>query len=76
MAESELITVGNYIRLAEAELAQGLLDEAGIESVIIDDNVGRMIGWNVVGGFKLQVNKQDADLAYRLVHSTVPTTEP
>lgn len=67
MADSELTTVGNYILLAEAELAQSFLDNNGIESVIIDDNMGRMLGWNVVGGFKLQVKKQDSDTALRLL---------
>lgn len=72
MADRELITVGNYVRLAEAELAQSVLDDGGIESVIIDDNMGRMLGWNVVGGFKLQVNKQEADVAVQLLSVAGP----
>jgi len=67
MADRELITVGNYVRLSEVELAQSVLQDSGIESVIIDDNMGRMLGWNVVGGFKLQVNKEDADVAFQLL---------
>lgn len=67
MADSEAITVGNYFLLTEAELVQGLLEDGGIKSVIIDDNVGRMLGWNVVGGFKLQVNKSDAEVALQLL---------
>jgi hypothetical protein len=72
MADREPITVGNYVRLSEAELAQSVLDDGGIESVIIDDNMGRMLGWNVVGGFKLQVNKEDADVALQLLSVTEP----
>lgn len=67
MPDTDLITVGNYISLPEAELVRGILDEAGIESVLIDDNMGRMLGWNVVGGFKLQVNQEDADAALKLL---------
>jgi hypothetical protein len=63
----DLITIGNYTFLSEAELARGILDDAGIESVLIDDNMGRMLGWNVVGGFKLQVNKDNADAAIKLL---------
>jgi len=72
MADGELITVGNYVRLPEAELAQSVLHHGGVESFIIDDNMGRMLGWNVVGGFKLQVNKADADVALQLLSATEP----
>lgn len=72
MADSELITVGNYFLLSEAELVQSLLEDGGIKSVIIDDNMGRMLGWNVVGGFKLQVKKGDADVALQLFKAAEP----
>ena len=72
MADGELITVGNYLGLPEVELAQSVLHDSGVESVIIDDNIGRMLGWNVVGGFKLQVNKADADVARQLLRVTEP----
>ena len=65
MSDRDLITVGNYTSLPEVELAQGILDDAGIDSVLVDDNVGRMLAWTVVGGFKLQVNKEDADAALK-----------
>jgi predicted permease len=55
-----------------AELAQSILDDAGIESVVIDDNMGRMLGWNVGGGFKLQVNKENAEVALRLLSAPKP----
>ena len=67
MPEGELITVGNYSRIDEAEFAQGILETAGIESVLLDDNVGRMLPWLVVGGFRLQVNSDDADAATQLL---------
>ena|SRR5579859_5929574 len=67
MPDPDFITVGNYIWLPEAELAQGVLDDAGIESFLIDENMGRMLGWNAVGGFKLQVNKDNANTAIKLL---------
>ena len=76
MPDVELITVGNYSGLPEAELAQGILDSAGIESVLVDENVGRMLTWTVVGGFKLQVNKDDADAAVKLLGSSIATGNP
>ena len=76
MADVELITVGNYSGLPEAELAQGVLDAAGIESVLVDENVGRMLTWTVVGGFKLQVNKDDAEAAVKLLSSSIVTANP
>lgn len=76
MADVELITVGNYSGLPEAELAQGILDTAGIESVLVDENVGRMLTWTVVGGFKLQVNKDDAESAVKLLSSSIAAGNP
>jgi|SRR6185437_7089336 len=76
MPDVELITVGNYSGLPEAELAQGILNAAGIESVLVDENVGRMLPWIVVGGFKLQVNKDDADAAVGLLSSSIATGNP
>lgn len=73
MRDAELITVGNYTFLPEAEIAQGILDEAGIESVLLDDNAGRMLSWIAVGGFRLQVNKGDADAAITLLSAPQPT---
>ena len=48
MAGSELITVGNCVRLPESELARSVerLGGWGIESVIINDSMGRMLGWH------------------------------
>jgi hypothetical protein len=75
MAESELITVGVYTQLPEAEIVQGILYDAGIESVLVDGNVGRMLTWVVVGGFKLQVNKADAEAALKLLSVPNPGQE-
>lgn len=74
MPDPDFITVGNYTSLPEAELAQGILEEAGIESVLLDDNMGRMLSWIAVGGFRLQVNEDDADAAFKLLRPPPPAT--
>lgn len=73
MLNPDFITIGSYGFLPEAELAKGILDEAGIESVLLDDNAGRMLSWIAVGGFQLQVNKGDADAAITLLSAPQPT---
>ena len=60
-----LITVRSFWSLAEAELAKGLLDTAGIESFLFDENMVRM-NWfnaNALGGIKLRVDAENAEAA-------------
>lgn len=60
-----LITVRSFWSLAEAELAKGLLDTAGIESFLFDQNMVRM-NWfnaNALGGIKLRVDAENAEAA-------------
>lgn len=59
----ELVTIQRFRALPEAMLAKGMLDSAGIQSVVVDDNTGRMLGSGAVGGIRLQVNRADADAA-------------
>ena len=72
MPDPDLITVGNYTSVPEAEIAQSILDAAGIESVLLDDNMGRMLSWIAIGGFRLQVSKDDADAALKLLTAPQP----
>ncbi len=41
-----------FRELSEAMLAKGMLNSAGIECFLVDDNTGRMLGFisNVIGG--------------------------
>jgi Putative prokaryotic signal transducing protein len=59
----DLVTVRIFSTLLEAELAKGILDAAGIESFLFDENVGRIYLANVVGGFRLRVATANADEA-------------
>ncbi len=63
----DLVTVRTFSTLMEAELAKGILDAAGIESFLFDENVGRIYLANVVGGFRLRVDAANADEANRIL---------
>jgi hypothetical protein len=57
--ESEtLVTVGQFRETAEAELARGRLDSAGIESFLAGENTAMLYGTGL-GGLLLQVNPKD-----------------
>lgn len=60
--------------LPEALLFKSILDSAGIECFLGDENTIRM-DWlwsNLLGGIKLCVRKEDADAASSLLEQTVP----
>lgn len=63
---SELISVRVFDQRYEAEIAQGLLLEAGIESIIkADDCGGMLMGVSLIrkGGIKLMVSGEDLEKA-------------
>jgi hypothetical protein len=68
----DLVTVRTFWYLAEAELAKGLLDAAGIDSFLFDENVVGL-GWyaNAVHGVKLRVDARDANEANQILLENV-----
>ena len=58
-SERELVTIQSFRELSEAMLAKGMLNSAGIECFLVDDNTGHMLGFisNVIGGIRMKVNK-------------------
>ena len=65
----DLVTIRSFWGLLEAEMAKGLLDSAGIESFLFDDNMVRM-DWfnaNALGGVKLRVDLHNVDAANRFL---------
>jgi len=48
-------------------LAKGLLDSAGIECQLVDENMGRMLIAGVVGGITIQVHRTDEEAAGALL---------
>ena len=70
----DLVTVGRYRDLTEAEVARSVLESAGIGAEIFDENLSRM-NWaltNALGGVRLQVDVADQRTAEELLQQGVP----
>jgi hypothetical protein len=68
------VMIRRYQSLPEALLSKSILDSAGIESFLADENLVR-IDWfysNLVGGIKLLVRNDDADAASKLLAQEIP----
>ncbi|MCI9608401.1 MAG: DUF2007 domain-containing protein [Muribaculaceae bacterium] len=64
-----LVTIARFSHDWEAHIAKGVLDEAGIPSVINNEIFGSVypIGFNSIGGLTLLVRQSDADRARELL---------
>ncbi len=70
----ELVTIRTFRDLPEAMLAKGVLEGAGIECFLADDNIVRM-DWfysNAIGGIKLQVSPENAESAVQILEQPIP----
>jgi Putative prokaryotic signal transducing protein len=68
------VMVGRYGGVPEAMVAKSMLDSAGIESFLGDENLVRL-DWfysNLVGGIKLMVREQDAETARSVLERNIP----
>jgi Putative prokaryotic signal transducing protein len=61
MDADELVTVSTFPSPVDAEIAKGVLDEAGIESMIRSDNAGGM--YPPLSGAELVVRAEDLEKA-------------
>jgi hypothetical protein len=61
MKSPDLIAVSTFRSTAEAQIAKGILDEAGIESMIRSDNAGGM--YPAIAGADLLVRAGDVERA-------------
>jgi len=61
MAPLDLVVVSTFPSLPDAQIAKGVLDEAGIRSMIRTDNAGGM--YPAIGGAELLVRAEDLDKA-------------
>jgi len=61
MKSSDLIAVSTFRSTADAQIARGILDEAGIESMIRSDNAGGM--YPAIDGADLLVRGEDLQKA-------------
>jgi putative signal transducing protein len=65
MKSADLVAVSTYPSVADAQLAKGVLDQAGIESMVRSDNAGGM--YPAIGGAELLVRAADAEKARKLL---------
>jgi hypothetical protein len=71
--QRELVTIRLFRDLPDALLAKSLLESAGIECFLADDNMVRL-DWflsNALGNMRLQVNKNDAETAIEILDQPV-----
>lgn len=66
MKSSDLIAISTFRSTADAQIAQGILDEAGVESMIRSDNAGGM--YPAMSGAELLVRSEDVDKAQAALH--------
>ncbi len=66
MKSSELVSVSTFRSTADAQIAKGILDEAGIESMIRSDNAGGM--YPAIDGANLLVRAEDVTRANEALH--------
>ena len=70
MADSPLIVVSTFRSTADALVAQGVLDEAGVDSMIRSDNAGGM--YPALAGADLLVREEDAERALEALEAIPP----
>jgi hypothetical protein len=74
----DLVPIRTFWNLLEAQLAKGLLESAGIEAFLFDDNMVRL-DWfnaNALGGVKLRVDADKVEEANRVLEENVSTEAP
>ena len=72
MAADDLVTIDRFLFIANAEIARATLEAAGIDAVLVDENIVRM-SWGDAqahGGVRLQVRAEDADEARTILEET------
>jgi len=73
-----LVTVCRYRDLSEAIVARSLLESAGIQAYLRDENLVRL-DWqisNFIGGLRLQVEATDEAAAIEILSQPIPDTVP
>ena len=66
MSSPDLIAISTFRSSADAQIAKGILDEVGIESMIRADNAGGM--YPAISGAELLVRSEDVDRARDALH--------
>jgi hypothetical protein len=69
MSHPALVAVRTYLNKIDAEIAQGALEAADIESMISADDAGGLRPGLWMGGVRLLVRVEDVDRAARVLDS-------
>jgi hypothetical protein len=72
----DLVLLQRFRDLPEALLAKGSLESAGIDAILVDDNMVRT-DWfisNLLGGVKLCVRSKDEEAAYEVLQQPAPAS--
>ena len=72
MSSSDLIAVSTFRSTADAQIAKGILDEAGIDSMIRADNAGGM--YPAISGAELLVRAEDLGKAHEALGDVGPVS--
>ena len=70
MKSPDLIAVSTFRSTADARMAKGILDEAGIESMIRSDNAGGM--YPAMAGADVLVRAEDTERATNTLRAASP----
>lgn len=70
MSDMELVVVGTFLNKVEAEIAQGALHAADIESMVAADDAGGLRPGLWMGGVRLLVRTVDAARATRILRES------
>ncbi|HTI37750.1 MAG TPA: DUF2007 domain-containing protein [Vicinamibacterales bacterium] len=65
MKSSDLVVISNFRSVADAQIVKGILDEAGVQSMIRSDNAGGM--YPALAGAELIVRAEDVDKAHEVL---------
>lgn len=63
-----MITIATFASATDAHIAQGILDENGIQSIITDETSAQVLSIPFgIGGIRVQVNDEDFDKAQEII---------
>jgi RNA 3'-terminal phosphate cyclase len=68
----DLVTIRTFLNPSEAEIAKGMLESAGMECFLMDENTAHNYFANTVGGIRMQVKRVDAGAATELLNQPAP----
>jgi hypothetical protein len=67
VSHAELVVVGTFLNKMEAEMAQGALEAADIDSMVSADDAGGLRPSLWMGGVRLLVRAEDAERASKVL---------